>query len=157
MKDSEFSHMPYRNVVLVGVGTVFGTLGVILLAMLGEAVVWPVDPDTTLDDLLRGLLLYAIVGGMIASGICVVLVAPMLLLWDPVFILFRRRGYALPQAAMASAGVLSFLATLGILVSFEWMERPLPLVGWPFVSVPVIIAVFLARYFSFVRSGAVWE
>lgn len=158
MKDSEFSQMPYRNVLLIGVGTVFGSLGAILAGMLVIGVLWPPVPDSGLIELFRAISIYAIVGAMIAAVICLVLVAPMLLLWHPVFILFRRRGYALPQAAMASAAGMSFFGAVGVCAFAELKGAAhFPPLVWPFVMVPVGISVFLANYLSFDRSGAVWE
>jgi hypothetical protein len=158
MNTTEFSRLPYRNVILISVGTVFGTLSVILTVMLVSAVLWPIVPNLKVIEQLRWILIYAAVGAMIASAICVVMLAPMLILWRVFFNLLRERSYSLPQAAKLTAGSLSFMTTIFVAAFAEWkgaVHFPLPI--WPFVMVPVGISVFLANYLSYDRSGAVWK
>lgn len=158
MTDNEFSQMPYRNVVLIGVGTVFGTLGVFLAAMLGGTFIWSHKPILNLPDALNVIMLNAVVGGLIALAMCMALVVPMVALWNLTFNRFRRRGYTLPRAAMTTAGLLALFANLaGVMVFAMCVSSWKPFLMITFVTVPTAIAVVLARYFSYDRRGAVWE
>lgn len=158
MQNVGFSQIPYRNVVLIGIGTVFGTMGFILVALLLSPVLWSPAPRLDAVELLKFVPIYVFVGVILATAICLVLAAPMLLLWRPIFILFRKRGLSLPAAAMASAGGMAFLGTIGVCSFAQWNgAAKFPAYVWPIVIVPVGISVFLANRLSYDRSGAVWE
>jgi hypothetical protein len=108
------SETRYGRIFLIGVGTVFGTLGVIILAMI-IATLNTVGLIGGISQGLKWVALYGFVGALIAAFICAVTALPMMLLWVPIFKYLIRKGYRETPAAMMTAGLLAFVASVAVI------------------------------------------
>ena len=132
------------ELLMLGIGTVFGTLVFVLAALiLGSTLVSPDLPS--LQEFGLGLLLYGGLGAVIASVICVVGSVPLVLLFRLVFSGLRKRGIGARRSAMVTSGVLALLGS-GVVVGAAHIVGFIrfPPVAWLSVIVPALLAVGLS-------------
>jgi hypothetical protein len=133
------------QILLVGVGTVFGTLGVVLAAMLLFSL-FSETSDLSVRDAFAWVAIYGFVGVGLAAMICVVVALPLLILFRVLNAHLRKKGLGMRKSAMISAGCLSFVGTVSVIsVAVANQAMFLPVMAWPSVLVPVLISVLLAR------------
>jgi hypothetical protein len=133
------------QVLILGVGTVFGTLGVVLAAMLLYSL-FSGTSDLSAKDTMMWLTLYGFIGAVLAAMICVVVALPLLILFRLLFSQLRKKGFGTRRSAMISAGCLSLLGTVSvILVAVANKATFLPVAAWPSVLLPALLTLLLAR------------
>jgi hypothetical protein len=137
------------DLLMLGVGTVFSTLGLVLLVpMLISLLVSPELPS--LEEFGLSLVLYGGFGAVIACVICLVGAIPLVLLFRLVFSRLRRRGHGVRRSAMITSGGLALLGTLVVMIAATASGMIfLPAIAWPIALVPAAIATGLSTLLSF--------
>lgn len=137
------------ELLMLGIGTVFSTLGLVLLVLPLDG--WGSSGKLpSLQDFGTWLPLYGMVGAVIASVICLVGAIPLVILFRLIFSLLRKRGIGLRMSAMITSGGLALVVTLVVLVAATVRGAIfLPPFAWPIAVVPSIFAVVFSTLLSF--------
>ena len=134
------------QVLILGVGTVFGTLGVVMAAMLLYSL-FSGTSDVSAKDAFVWVTIYGLVGAVLAAMICVVVALPLLILFRILFSQLRKKGLGTRHSAMISAGCLSFGATVSVISGAVASKAMfLPVVAWPSVLLPALLTLLLANW-----------
>jgi hypothetical protein len=133
------------TLLLLGVGTVFGTLGVVLLLIVLEGLSSS-SAHGSLESLFSWLLIYGSVGAVIAAMVCVLAAFPMVLLFRIIFFRLKLRGNGTRRSGVISAGCSSLIGTIGVVVAAVVSDfMSFPVMAWPAILIPTGIALLLAR------------